>query len=83
MVVVAVLTCETMQDHDAGTTVIIDEVLTTLAGLAHSILPPPTSTGRFPCTGLSPDRLDGYLAQRMGLCTTPNIVSSTRVDFSQ
>ena len=44
---------------------------------------PPTSTIWFLCTDLSPDRLDGYLAQRMGLCTTPNIVSSTRVGFFQ
>ena len=41
VLVVAVLTCETMQDHDVGTTSIIDVVSTILAGLAYSLLPRP------------------------------------------
>ena len=38
VLVVAALTCETMQDHDVGTTAIIDVVSTILAGLAYSLL---------------------------------------------
>ena len=38
VIVVAVLTCETMQGHDVGTTAIIDVVSTILAGLAYSLL---------------------------------------------